>query len=128
VQREQHPQPPTGAVAIGRNSYSQLEDDSLRAAQKSPKSPPRLRDDCRNGLAVIDLQALAAGHLEPVRVEAQLVQDRGMDVGHIVTLLDGVKTNLVGGAVDDTAADAAARQPGTEALRMVVAAIPLGAP
>ena len=42
-------------------------------------------------------------------------------------MLDGVEAELVGGAVDDAALDAAAGQPGAEALRMMVAAVALGA-
>ena len=55
------------------------------------------------------------------------MQDRGVDVGDVVPILDGVEADLVGGAVDDAALDAAAGQPGAEALRMVVAAVALGA-
>ncbi len=40
-------------------------------------------------------------------------------------MLDGVEAELVGRAVDDAALDAAAGQPGAEALRMMVAAVAL---
>ena len=55
------------------------------------------------------------------------MQDRGVDVGDVMPVLDGVEADLVGGAVDDAPLDAAAGQPGAEALRVVVAAVGLGA-
>ena len=42
-----------------------------------------------------------AGNLEPAWVEAELVQHRGVDVGDVVAILDGVEAELVGCAVDD---------------------------
>jgi hypothetical protein len=53
-----------------------------------------------DGRAVIDLQALAAGNVQPARVQAQAVQYRGMQVGDVVRVLDGMEAQLVGGAVD----------------------------
>ncbi len=50
-----------------------------------------------------------------------------MDVGDVVPIFDGVEADLVGRAVDDAPLDAAAGQPGAEALRVVVAAVGLGA-
>ena len=74
---------------------------------------------------MIDFQALAAGHLEPSRVETELVQDRGVQVGDVVPMFDGVEAELVGRAVDDAALDAAAGEPGGEAVGVVVAAVRL---
>ena len=51
-----------------------------------------LRDDLADHLAVIDLQPLAAGDFQPARVEAELVQHRGVDVGDVVAVLDGVRS------------------------------------
>ena len=85
-------------------------------------------DDLADRLAVVDLEPFAAGDLELARVEAELVQDRGVDVGHVVAIFDGVEADLVGRAVDDAPLDAAAGQPGAEALRVVVAAVGLGRP
>ena len=62
------------------------------------------------------LEPFAAGNGEPARVEAELVQDRGVDVGDVVAVLDGVEAELVGRAVDDAALDAAAGQPDGEAV------------
>ena len=60
--------------------------------------------------AVVDLQPLAAGDVEPARVEAQQVQQRGVDVGDVVGVLDGVEAQLVGRAVDGAALDARRRR------------------
>ena len=86
----------------------------------------RLRSQARissDRLAEVDLQPLAAGDFEPARVEAELVQDGGVDVGDVVAVLDGVEAELVGGAVGDAALDAAAGQPDREAVGVVVAAV-----
>src|SRR5438477_570521 len=45
-----------------------------------------------------------------------------MDVGNVMAVFDGVKADLIGGPVDDSAFDAATRQPGAKALRMMIAA------
>jgi hypothetical protein len=50
-----------------------------------------------------------------------------VDVGDVVRRLDRVEAELVRGAVSDAAADAAAREPRREAVRMVIAAIALRA-
>src|SRR5437762_2435215 len=79
-----------------------------------------------NWLAVVDFKALATGHFEAPRIEAHQVQHGGVDVGDVVAVLDGVEADLVGDAVGNAALDAAAGQPGAEALRMMVAAVALG--
>ena len=50
-----------------------------------------------------------AGDVEAVRIEAEQVQDGGVDVRDVMAMLDGVEAELVGGAVDDAAFEAAAR-------------------
>ena len=64
-----------------------------------------------------------AGNFEPARVEAELVQHGGVDVGDVVAVFDGVEAELVGRAVGDAPLDAAAGHPDREAERMVVAAV-----
>ena len=81
------------------------------------------RQDLPDRLAVFDLQPLPAGDLEPVGVEPEQVQDRGVDVGDVVPVLDGVEAELVGRAVDDAPLDAAAGHPDREAVVVVVAAV-----
>ena len=43
----------------------------------------RLRQDFKNRLAVVDVEPLASRHFKQPRVEAELVQDRGVDVGDV---------------------------------------------
>src|SRR6185295_12618963 len=62
-------------------------------------------------------------HLELPRIEPQLMEHGRVEVGDVVTLLGRVEADLVRRAVDDAALDAAARQPGREAVRMVLAAV-----
>ena len=71
---------------------------------------------------MIDVEPLAAGHVEAAAVEAEQVQDRRVDVGDVVRRLDRVEAEFVGRAVDDAALDAGAGEPDREAVRVVVAA------
>ena len=57
------------------------------------------------------------------RIEAELVQQRGVDVRHVVTIFDGVVADLVGRAVDDSPLDPAAGHPDREPIRMMIAAV-----
>ena len=81
------------------------------------------RDDLVDRLAVVDVEALAAGDFQLAGVEAELLQDRGVDVGDVVAVLDGVEADLVGRAVNDAALDAAAGHPDREAVDVMVAAV-----
>src|SRR5215218_48236 len=81
---------------------------SSRAAARDPLGSG---DDLVYGRAVVDLEALATRHFELARVEAELVQDGGVDVGDVVAVFDGVEADLVGGAVGDAALDPAAGHP-----------------
>src|SRR5687768_12478898 len=83
----------------------------------------RSGDDLPDRLAEVDLQALVAGDLQLVRVEAELAEHRGVDVGDVVAVLDGVEADLVGGAVGHAALDAAAGQPHGEAVGVMVPAV-----
>ena len=58
-------------------------------------------------------------------VEAEEVQDRGVQVVDVDLLLDRLEAEFVGGAVDVAAAHAAAGQPHREAVVIVVAAVDL---
>ena len=59
---------------------------------------------------------------EALVVEAEQVQDRGVQVVHARGVLDGFEAELVGGAIDGAAADSAAGHPHGEAVRVVIAA------
>src|SRR5262245_44527258 len=79
-------------------------------------------DDLGDRLAVVDVEALAAGHLQLARIQAELMQDGGVDVGYVVAVLDSVEADLVSGAMYDAALEAAARHPHREAVDVMVAA------
>src|SRR4051794_21188475 len=93
-------------------------------------SPPTLRaspNDLLNRLPVIHCQPLTARDLQPVRVEAELAEDGGVDIGDVMAVLHRVEAELIGGAVRHAAFDAASREPRRKALRVVIAAVALGA-
>ena len=79
--------------------------------------------DLANRFAVVDVEAFAAGDLQEARVEAEQLQNSGVDVGDVVSVLGGVEAQLVGAAVDDAALDAAAGQLHREAVNVVIAAV-----
>src|SRR5437870_2488501 len=58
-----------------------------------------------------------------MRIEAELVHERGVDIGDVMTVFDSVETEIVGGAVDDAALDAAAGEPDGEAVNVMVASV-----
>ncbi len=71
----------------------------------------------------INVQALTPRNLEFPWVQPELVKHRGVDVGHIVPVLDSMETDLIGSSMRDAAFDAAARQPYRETKRMMIAAV-----
>ena len=59
---------------------------------------------------------------EPFVVEAEQVEDRGVEVVDVDHVLDGLVAELVGGPEAEPMLDAGAGEPGGEALGVVVAA------
>src|SRR5579864_6462424 len=86
-------------------------------------APTDLRQDLFDRIAVVDVQALLPGHLKPPWIEAQLMEHRGVNVGHVVAVLHGIETEFVGGAVDNTLLDSRASHPDGETVRIVIATI-----
>ena len=70
------------------------------------------------------LVAAEVGVGERVLIEAELVQDRRVDVAEVIGLLDRLEADRVRRAHHPAALDAAARHPHREAEIMVVAALP----
>jgi hypothetical protein len=68
--------------------FSHRVDEGVDGDHRSRSSSDYIADD----FAVIDLQPLAAGHLQPMRVQPELVQDRGVHVGDVVPVLRGVES------------------------------------
>src|SRR5688572_24196266 len=94
---------------------------SARSSSRAGREPSR--QYLRNDFSEVTLEPLPSGNLELVRVQAQQVEDRGMNIRHIVRMLRGVESQLVRRAVNGASLDAAACHPHAEAIRMVVAAI-----
>ena len=69
------------------------------------------------------LVAALAGEGEALEVEAEQVKDRGVEVGDVAAVGDGVVAEVVGRAVGLAALDAAAGEPDGEAVGVVVAAV-----
>src|SRR4051812_4890688 len=78
------------------------------------------RNDLHDRLTMIDLKPLPSRHLQAVRIQSKLVEHRGMKIGHVMRILDGMETNFVGGAVCDATLDPAARQEAAEGVRMMI--------
>src|SRR3954451_11143942 len=95
----------------------------IRAARRS-KTPTRYsRDNVVNDAAVFHLHAFATWYFQAPRIEAKLVQDGGMDVGHVVAILHRRKAELIGRTMDDSAFNAAAGHPYRKTKRMMIAAV-----
>jgi hypothetical protein len=65
---------------------------------KSPRTTAPERQQAL--MAVVDIQSFASGDFQAARVEAELIENGGVDVGDVVTVLDRVEADLVGRAVD----------------------------
>src|SRR5207245_706454 len=76
-------------------------------------------------LTEVHFQPFAAGNLQIVRLKAELVQNRGVQVGYVVPVFDGVEADLVGAAVRDAAFESPAGQNDRETVRVMIA--PVGA-
>ena len=61
--------------------------------------------------APVNVQPLAAGDLQAGIVQAQQVQHRGVQVGHVVPLAQGVVPEFIGGPVDIAPLQPRAGQP-----------------
>ena len=63
----------------------------LLLALRAPIRTELSRDDVADHVAVFHFQSLAAGDFEPARVEAELMEHGGVDVGDVMAVLDGWK-------------------------------------
>lgn len=66
-----------------------------------------LRQNLVDRLAEINIEPFAAGDFQTASVQAQLLQNRGMNVGDIVAVFDGMETDLIGRSVHHASLDAA---------------------
>ena len=81
------------------------------------------RNDFLDRLAMVDVEAFAAGDFQAAGIEPELLQDRGVDVGDVVAILDGVEADFVGRAMHDAALESAAGHPDGEAEDVMVATV-----
>ena len=112
----------------GKN-FAVLEQVESRAAP-ARKLRPLLESYAR--ISLTTRSGLDAGQLglkalevvgEPLVVDAEQVQERGLEVSDVHRVFNNVVGELVGFAMDDAALDAAARHPEAEAARVMVAAV-----
>src|SRR5205823_4066933 len=66
------------------------------------------RNDFVNGMPHFHVEPFMARDFEPPGVQSQLVQHRRVNIGYIMSVLDGMVAQLVGAAVDHALLDAAA--------------------
>ena len=72
---------------------------------------------------MVDVQSFSAGNLKPPSVQAHPVQYSRVDVGDVVAVVVGMKTELIGRAVDVSAFDATSSKEHGEAMRVVVSPV-----
>src|SRR5579872_1508181 len=78
-------------------------------------------DDFFDRLAKVDFKPFLTWHFEPARIEPQLMQHGGVNVGDVVAIFHRMEAQFVCGAMHHAALDAAAGHPGGEPKRMVIA-------
>ena len=110
-----------GRDTVGRINGSKLCTDVFSVASVVVMFTTYSRHDLANWLAKFDLQPLVARHFERARVEAELGEDGGVDVGDVVAVFGGVEADFVGGAVSESSLQAAAGEPATETVGVMVA-------
>src|ERR1041385_5381518 len=93
---------PRSCTASGRTRASRTRRSNIRSDQ--------LADRLRAGDADQALIEPGVVESQPVGVEAELAQDRRVEVLHVEGLVDGAVAQFVGGAARDAARDAAARE------------------
>ena len=102
-----------------------------RRSQSAARKPPLPAGGTRSGNDVVDDVAVDVGQAEvaavvavgePFVIQAQEVEDGGVEIVMRDAVLDGVHAEFVGGAVGDATLDAAARHPHGEAVMVVAAA------
>src|SRR4051812_30995872 len=93
-------------------------------ARPGTTGSPRSGQDFADHMPIVDLQPLPAWDCQPLWSEPQEMHHRGMNVGHVMRVFDGMKPKLVGRAVDNSPLEPAPGHPDGETVRMVVAAGP----
>ena len=76
-----------------------------------------------NDLTVVDLQPFAAGDFESAIVQAQQVQNRGVQVCHVVSFAECVVAQFIGGTVNVAFFQTGPGHPDRKSVRMMIATV-----
>ena len=82
-----------------------------------------LRDDALDRMPEVLLEAFVPWDFHSVRVQAQLPQNRRVNIGDVMRIFDGVKPDLVSCSVSDSPLQPTTGHPHTESVRMMVSAV-----
>ena len=83
---------------------------------------PRSNKDLCDRLPVIHIEALLPRNIQPPGIEAEQVQHGSVNVGDIVPVLDRMKAQFIGRAVNDAALYSGSGHPRRETIGMMVTA------
>ena len=92
-------------AAVDFRAESEQRERLLRYRAVRPpasRAVPLLGDDVLNRTAEINLETLLSGELKTMTVQTELMQQRRVNVGHIMPMLNRVKPDLISRAVHDT--------------------------
>ena len=79
--------------------------------RRADATPLADSDNTENRHPVIDVQSFAIREFKTTRIQSQLMQYRGMDIGHIMSIFDRMKTDFIRDSMRDAALDASAGHP-----------------
>ena len=80
-------------------------------------------DDVSNRGPKVDLQSFLSRHFKSTWIEPQLMEDGGMHVGDVVSVFDGVESDLIGRAVGHSSFKSAASHPNGKAVGVMISAV-----
>ena len=76
-----------------------------------------------NHMAIFFVEPFSSGQGHMARIDPKLMQQSRMDIGHIMAILDSMKSDLIGSTMRDTAANTTSGHPNAESIGMVIATI-----
>ena len=82
-----------------------------------------LRDELVNRFAMVDLQPLASRDFKLSRIEAELMENSGVNIGNVMPVVGGMKPDLVRCAMDDTCFETAPSHPDAESKNVVIPSV-----
>ena len=112
--RDTPPAPPFAPPSTGSRSGP----FTLPPSTREPSS-----DDAFDRFTDLGFEAASPRDGKLLCVEPELVQDGRMHIGEVVTLVDGVKSEFVGGAADLAPLNTPACHPARKTINMVIPAV-----